>query len=31
METILRGTATEIIIGPQQPMVLIGNRIDAGA
>lgn len=29
METILRGSAAEIVIGPGRPTVLIGNRIDA--
>ncbi len=29
METIVEGTTTRIVIGPQRPIVLIGNRIDA--
>jgi 5-methyltetrahydrofolate--homocysteine methyltransferase len=29
VETILKGTSSEIIVGPQRPTVLIGNRIDA--
>jgi 5-methyltetrahydrofolate--homocysteine methyltransferase len=29
VETILKGTSLEIIVGPQRPTVLIGNRIDA--
>ncbi len=29
METILKGTSSEIVVGPQRPTALIGNRIDA--
>jgi 5-methyltetrahydrofolate--homocysteine methyltransferase len=31
MDTILRGTGKEVVIGPGRPVVIIGNRIDATA
>lgn len=31
MKTILRGSGTEIVIGPAYPLVLIGTRIDAAS
>jgi 5-methyltetrahydrofolate--homocysteine methyltransferase len=31
MDTILRGTTREVVIGPGRPVVIIGNRIDATA
>ena len=29
MDTVLQGTGTEVVIGPDQPTVIIGNRIHA--